>query len=125
MGAARIRLRARGQPRLWTLARLRRSIFAKGDARLRGLHRLGRRTTVEQRQGRPQRDFLLRDQSVAGSVAAAAAFGGDVRVGRSGGVVSRYFTSRRNLLHLLGKLVRHAGEDGAIRTRRARATKPR
>ena len=73
MGAARLRLRARGQPRLRTLARLCRSLFAARDARFCRMHRLGRRTAVEQRQGRPQRHFVLRDQSVAGGVAAAAA----------------------------------------------------
>ncbi len=60
---------------------------------------------VEQRQGRPERHFLLRDQSVAGGLAATAASGGDVRMGGSGGMVSRYLASWRHLLHVLGELV--------------------
>src|SRR6267142_2055413 len=43
----------------------------------------------------------------------------------SSGVVPRYFASRRHLLHVLGKLVRHAGQDSAIRAWRARAPQPR
>ena len=68
-----------------------------------GVHRLGRRAAVEQRQGRPQRDFVLRDQSVAGRLAAASASGSDVRLGRRCGVVPRHFASRRHLFAPSGR----------------------
>ncbi len=65
----------------------------------------GRGASLEQRQSGPQRHFLLRDQPVAGGLAATAASGGHVRMGRRCGMVSRYVASRRDLLHILGELV--------------------
>ena len=58
--------------------------------------------------------------AVARRVAAAAAPRRDVRLGGRGRLVSRHDASRRHALHLLGELVRHAGEDRAVRRGRAR-----
>ena len=58
--------------------------------------------------------------AVARRLVAAAAPRRDVRVGRRGRLVSRHDASRRHALDLLGQLVRHAGEDRAVRRGRAR-----
>ena len=68
-----------------------------------------------QRQGRAERHLLLRHQPVARRVAAAAASRRDVRLGRRGRLVPRHDAPRRHPLHVLGQLVRHAGEDRAVR----------
>ena len=73
-----------------------------------------------ERQGRAERHLVLRHQPVARRLAAAAASRRDVRVGGRGRLVSRHDASRRHALDLLGQLVRHAGEDRAVRRRRAR-----
>ena len=70
MGAARLRLRARRFARRRLLARLHRSFFAARDQGFLRLHRMGRRAAVVERQGRPERHFLLRHQPVARRVAA-------------------------------------------------------
>ena len=120
MGAARLRLRARGFPRLRLLAGRHRSFLAARDQGLPRLHRMGRRTAVVERQGRAQRHFLLRHQPVARGDAAAAAPRRHVHLGGRRRLVPRHDPSRRHRLHVLGKLVRHAGEDRAIRRGRAR-----
>ena len=61
----RLRLRARRFARLRLLARLDRSFLAARDQGLLRLHRMGRRAALVERQGRPQRHFLLRHQPVA------------------------------------------------------------
>ena len=73
-----------------------------------------------ERQGRVERHFLLRHQSVAGGEPAAAAPRRHVHLGRRGRLVPRHDPPRRHPIHFLGQLVRHAGEDGSIRRRRAR-----
>ena len=88
--------------------------------RLLRLHRVGRRAALVERQGRPERHLLLRHQPVARRVAAAAAPRRDVHLGRRGRLVPRHDPPRRHPLHVLGELVRHAGEDGAVRPGRAR-----
>ena len=120
MGAARLRLRARGFPRLRLLAWRHRSFLAARDQGLPRLHRMGRHTAVVERQGRAQRHFLLRHQPVARGDAAAAAPCRHVHLGGRRRLVPRHDPSRRHRLHVLGKLVRHAGEDRAIRRGRAR-----
>ena len=120
MGAARLRLRARRFARRRPLARLHRSFLAARDEGLLRLHRMGRRAAVVERQGRAQRHLVLRHQPVARRLAAAAASRRDVRVGGRGRLVSRHDASRRHALDLLGQLVRHAGEDRAVRRGRAR-----
>ena len=89
------------------------------------LHRVGRRAAVVERQGRAQRHLLLRHQPVARGVAAAAASRRHVHLGRRRRLVPRHDAPRRHPLHLLGQLVRHAGEDRAVRRGRARPAQPR
>ena len=84
----------------------------------------GRAALVE-RQGRAQRHFLLRHEPVARRLAAAAASRRHVRVGGLGRLVPRHDASRRHSLHVLGELVRYAGQDRAVRRRRARQAQPR
>ena len=125
MGAARLCLRARRFPRRRLLARLDRSFLAARDEGLLRLHRMGRRAAVVERQGRAQRHFVLRHQPVARGVAAAAASRRHVHLGGRRRLVSRHDAPRRHSLHVLGKLVRHAGQDRAIRRGRARQAEPR
>ena len=125
MGAARLRLRARRFTRRRLLARRHRSFLAARNQRFLRLHRMGRRAALVQRQSRPQRHFLLRHESVARRLAAAAASRRHVRVGRLGRLVPRHDASRRHSLDVLGELVRHAGEDRAVRRRRERRPQPR
>ena len=121
MGAARLRLRARGFARRRLLARVHRSFLAARDQRFLRLHRMGGRAALVDRQSRPQRHFLLRHEPVARRLVAAAASRRHVRVGRLGRLVPRHDASRRHSLDVLGKLVRHAGQGRAIRPRRAKA----
>ena len=125
MGAARLRLRARRFARRRLLARRHRSFLAARDQGFLRLHRMGRRAALVQRQSRPQRHFLLRHEPVARRVAAAAASRRHVRLGRLGRLVPRHDASRRHSLDVLGELVRHAGEDRAVRRRRERRPQPR
>ena len=78
------------------------------------------RAALVERQGRPQRRLLLRHEPVARSLVAAAAPRRHVRLGGRRRLVSRHDASRRHPLHVLGALVRHAGEDRAVRRGRAR-----
>ena len=116
----RLCVRARRFARRRLLARLHRSLLAARDQGLLRLHRMGRRAAVVERQGRAERHLLLRHQPVARRLAAAAASRRDVRLGGRGRLVSRHDASRRHPLDLLGQLVRHAGEDRAVRRGRAR-----
>ena len=120
MGAARLCLRARRFPRRRLLAGLHRSFLAARDQGLLRLHRMGRRAAVVERQGRAQRHLLLRHQPVARGVAAAAAPRRHVHLGRRRRLVPRHDAPWRHPLHVLGKLVRHAGQDRAVRRGRAR-----
>ena len=99
--------------------------LAARDQGLLRLHRVGGRAALVERQGRSQRHFLLRHQSVARRFAAAAASRRDVHLGRRCRLVPRHDASWRHSLDVLGELVRHAGEDRAIRRRRARQAQPR
>ena len=125
MGAARLCVRARRFARLRRLARLHRPFLAARDQGFPRLHRMGRRAAVVERQGRPQRHLVLRHQPVARRVAAAAAPRRHVHLGRRGRLVPRHDASRRHPLDLLGQLVRHAGQDRAVRRGRARQAQPR
>ena len=121
-GYACVRVDSRGAGRS---PGLHRPLLAARDARLLRVHRVGGRAALVERQGRPERHLLLRHQPVARRVAAAAAPRRDVRLGRRGRLVSRHDAPRRHPLHVLGELVRHAGEDGAVRPGRARPAQPR
>ena len=107
------------------LARLHRSFLAARDQGLLRLHRMGRRAAVVERQGRAQRHLLLRHQPVARRLAAAAASRRDVHLGGRRRLVPRHDPSRRHPVDLLGQLVRHAGQDRAVRRGRARQAQPR
>ena len=107
-------------PRLRLLAGLHRPFLAARDQGLLRLHRMGGRAALVERQGRAQRHFLLRHQPVARGDAAAAASRRHVHLGGRRRLVPRHDPPRRHPLHVLGKLVRHAGEDRAIRRGRAR-----
>ena len=111
---------AAGRSRRRLLAGLHRPFLAARDQGLLRLHRMGRRAALVERQGRAQRHLLLRHQPVARGVAAAAASRRDVHLGGRRRLVSRHDAPRRHPLHVLGELVRHAGEDRAVRRRRAR-----
>ena len=76
---------------------------------------MGRGPDLVERQRRPQRRVLLRHQPVAGGFAAAAASEGHVHLGGCGRLVSRHDAPWRHSLDVLGQLVRHAGQDRAIR----------
>ena len=89
------------------------------------LHRVGGGAILVQRQSRPQRHFLLREQPVARGGDAAAASRGDLRVGRLGRQLPRLEPPRRHHLRLPQELAGHAGEDRAARRRRARREEPR
>ena len=121
MGAARL-CRACASIRAAPAARPASSItFSPRETQgLLRLHRMGRRAAVVERQGRAERHLLLRHQPVARRVVAAAASRRDVHLGGRGRLVSRHDASRRHALDLLGQLVRHAGEDRAVRRGRAR-----
>ena len=84
-----LRLRARGLTRRGPLAGLSGSVVAARDARFLRLHRVGGRPALEQREGGSERHLLLRDESVAGGLAPAAAPGRPVRLGGSGRFLPR------------------------------------
>ena len=120
VGAARLHLRARRLARCRMLAGLHRSFLPARNERFLRLHRMGGRTAVVERKSRAQRNFLLRHQPVARRIAATAASCRDVHLGRRRRLVPRHDASRRHALDLLGKLVRHAGQDRSVRRRRTR-----
>ena len=86
---------------------------------------MGGQAALVERQDRPQRRLLLRHQPVACRVPAAAAPRRHVHLGGRRRLVSRHDAPRRHPLHVLGALVRHAGEDRAVRRGRARQEEPR
>src|SRR5215469_13432114 len=85
------------------------------------MHRVGRAAAMVEWKNRPLGCLVLRHQPVAGRLAAASAFEGNVHLGGGGRLVPRYDPPRRDSLHLLGELVRYASEDRAIRSWRTRA----
>ena len=122
MGSPRLCLHARGFPRLRLLARIHRSLLPTRDQGLLRLHRMGRCAALVERQSRAQRYFLLRHQPVARGNLAAAASRRNVHMGGGGRLLPRHDPPRRHALHLLGELVRHAGEDRTVRRGRVRPT---
>ena len=120
MGAARLCLRAGRFARRRLLAGLHRPLVAARDQGFPRLHRMVRRAAVVERQGRAQRHLLLCHQPVARGDAAAAAPRRDVHLGGLRRLLPRADAPWRHPLHVSGKLVRHAGEDRAVRRRRAR-----
>ena len=124
MGAGRLCLRAGQLARLRPLARLCRALVAARDPGFLRLHRMGRPAAVVERQGRPVRHLLLRDQPVEGGEPAAEAPRGDLRLGGLCRLLPRVEPQRRHLQHLCAELVRHAGQDRAARSRHPRPSQP-
>ena len=93
-------------------------------ADLAACYRLGGGAAVVIGQGRSQRDLLLRDQPVARRIAPAAGTRGHVRLGGRRRLVPGHDPPRRHRLHVLGELVRHAGEDRPARVGRPRSAPP-
>ena len=101
-GYACVRVDSRGAGRSPGYARAN---LAARNAGLRRMHRVGRRTTLVQRQSRAQRHFVLRHQPVPGGGAAAAVPRGDLRLGRRQRLVPRGQPPRRHPLQFLGEHV--------------------
>src|SRR6266540_2424630 len=72
-----------GYPSAWQrmVARIHRPFLSPRDKRLLPVHRMGGRAALGERQGRAERNLLLRHQPVARGVACAAAPRGDVHLG--------------------------------------------
>ncbi len=124
VGAGRLRLRARRFARLRPFARLRGALVAARDQGLLRLHRMGGRAAVVERQGRLERHLLLRHQPVAGREPAAEASRRHLRLGGLRRLLSRAQPQRRHLQHLRAELVRHAGQDRAVRARHQGPSQP-
>ena len=127
MGAGRLRHRAGGFTRRRPLARpSRRVVPARGEGPLR-LRRVGRHAALDQRQGRHQRHFLLRDEPMARGAASAAASRRAVHLGRLVRLLPRAVPPRRHPLRLPGELVappggRACNMASASAARKARVT---
>ena len=124
MGAARLCVRPRGFPRHRSLAGVCRSLVAARDQGPLRLHRVGRNTTLEQRQGRPHGHFLSGDEPMAGGGDAATAPRRDLSLGGCVGPLPRLPTAWRHSEHVHDALVRGAHPNRAIRRRRARRPQP-
>ena len=124
VGAGWLCVRARRFARLRPLARLRRALVAARDQGLSRLHRMGGRAAVVERQGRIERHLLLRHQPMAGRQPAAQASGRHLRLGGLCRFLSRAQPQRRHLQHVRAELVRHAGQDRAIRARHQGPSQP-
>ena len=121
MGSARLRVRSGRFARGRRSPGFHRTSRSPRDAGLLRLHRMGRGAALEQRQGRAERNLLLRDEPVAGRGATAAVSGGALRLGRvpPTGTATRPATAASSRT-FWGELVRASGEDRAVRARRAR-----
>ena len=120
VGAGGLCLRARGLARGRLLAGGDRLLVGARSARPGGLHRMGGRAGLEQRQGRRERHLVLRDEPVAGRGASAKAPGRAVPVGGVLRLLPRTVPPRRHPVRLPRCLVPAAGHLGAVRRRRAR-----
>ena len=110
-------MRARRFARLRPFARLRGALVAARDQGFLRLRRVGGRAAVVERQGRLERHLLLRHQPMAGREPAAEASGRHLRLGGLCRLLSRAQPQRRHLQHVRAELVRHAGQDRAVRPR--------
>ena len=109
-------------PRRRSLAGRDRRLVAARDPGLSRLHRMGRGAALVQRQGRPQRHLLLRDEPMVRRRTAAAASGRDLRVGGRRRLLPRPLASRRHSVHFLGTWFNRAAverQHGVWRPRRA------
>ncbi len=124
VGAGWLCLRARRFARLRPFARLRGTLVAARDQGLLQLHRVGRRAAVVERQGRLERHLLLRHQPMAGRQHAAEASCRHLCLGGVCRFLPRAEPQRRHLQHLRAELVRHAGQDRAVRARQQGPPQP-
>ncbi len=96
MGAGRLHLSAHQLARRWAFAgRARRLVAARNHGPL-SVCRMGGLAAMEQRQGRHQRHFLLRNESMDGRRVAAAASCRFVHLGRLIRLLSRTVPPRRH-----------------------------
>ena len=124
MGAGRLRLHPRRQPRRRPLARRHRHLVAARGAGSGAMRRLGRRAALVERQGRPQRHLLLCREPVADGRAAAQASRRDLHMGGRRRFLPRHGAPRRHLLpRLRAGLVEGAGLHRAERARHAAASR--
>ncbi|MCW2652366.1 MAG: hypothetical protein QOE41_4022 [Mycobacterium sp.] len=100
VGAARVRLRPRRLMWRRALARICQPMLGAGNPGLSRLHRMGRHAALEQRQGRPGRNLLLRAEPVASRGDPACAPGRDVHLGGQLGLVPRGGPPRRHPVHV-------------------------
>ena len=124
VGARRLRVRSRRLARRRPLARPARSLVGPRGPGPLPLRRVGRCHAVEQRQGRPQRHLLLRDEPVAGRRTPAAAPGGDLRVGGRGRLLPRPEPPRRHPVRVRPRVVSLAGRPRPAWAGRARLSEP-
>ncbi len=101
MGAGRLCLHSRRQPRRRSLARRHRHLVAARGAGPGALRRMGGRAALVERQGRAQRHLLLRGEPVAGRGAAAQASRRHLPVGRRRRFLPRHGAPRRHFLQRL------------------------
>ena len=125
MGPRWLCLHSCRQPRRRPLAGSDRYLVVTRGAGSRLLRRVGRRAALVERQGRPQRHFLLRAEPMADVGAAAEAPGRDLHLGRRGRFLSRHGAPWRNLQsRLRAGLVEGAGLLGAERPRHTGLQEP-
>ena len=123
MGAGRLCHRARGFARRRAIAGISRRVVSARGARPARLHRMGGHATLVERQGRHQRDFLLRHEPVARGAAAPAASRRTMHLGRLIRLLPGAGPPWRHSLRLPGELVAPAGHERAIWRRGTRAQK--
>ena len=124
VGAGRLRVRPGRLPRRRPLAGCPRHLVAPGDAGLSRLHRVGGGAALVQRQGRPERHLVLRDEPVAGGVAPAPAPGRHLHLGGGRRLLPRSQPPRRDPLLLRPRVVPLAGHHPPARPRHPRAPQP-
>ena len=119
VGAARLRLRAGRRSRLRQVAGPMRAVVAGRGGRFLRRDRMGGGAAVVQRQCRPLRHLLLRDQPVVRRQPAAAVIEGDHAVGRLRRSLPRCAVPRRHPERVHDQLVHRASDAPHCRTRGA------
>ena len=120
-GYACVRVDSRGAGRSPGLLDIWSARETPGLPRLR---RVGGGTAVEQRQGRPERDLVLRDEPVAGGGPPAAAPRRDLHLGGRGRLLPGPQPPRRDPVHLRPGVVPLPGDHAPARPRDAGPPQP-